>query len=232
MRAIFIVVGAALLQRFHWVAYVFGALLVLTGVKLLAQRSVEPHPERNPLVRLFRRLVPSVGDYRGSRFFIVESGRRYATPLFLVLVAVEATDVVFAIDSIPAIFAITSDPFIVFTSNIFAMLGLRALYFALADMLWRFHHLKVGLALVLVFVGAKMLLGGVYQIPIAASLGVTAALIGGSVVASLLRPRAKPLAAFRFARDRPEIGGGGRVGDSAARNPNRRRAGYESAFDC
>ncbi len=196
MRAILIVVGAALLQRFHWVAYVFGALLVLTGVKLLAQRSVEPHPERNPLVRLFQRLVPSVGDYRGSRFFIVESGRRYATPLFLVLVAVEASDVVFAIDSIPAIFAVTSDPFIVFTSNIFAMLGLRALYFALADMLWRFHHLKVGLALVLVFVGAKMLIGGVYQIPITASLGVTTALIGGSVVASLRRPRAKPSAPF------------------------------------
>jgi tellurite resistance protein TerC len=204
MRAILIVIGTALLQRFHWVAYVFGALLILTGIKLLAQRGVEVHPERNPLFRLLRRVVPSVGDYRGSRFFIVESGRRYATPLFLVLVAVEATDLVFAIDSIPAIFAITSDPFIVFTSNVFAMLGLRALYFALADMLWRFHHLKVGLALVLVFVGAKMLVAGVYQIPIAVSLGVAAALIGGSLVTSQLRPRTRPLGALQSARDRPK----------------------------
>jgi tellurite resistance protein TerC len=205
MRAILIVIGTALLQRFHWFAYVFGALLVLTGIKLLVQRTVEPQPERNPLFRLLRRVVPSVGDYRGSRFFIVEAGRRYATPLFLVLVAVEATDLVFAIDSIPAIFAITSDPFIVFTSNVFAMLGLRALYFALADMLWRFHHLKVGLALVLVFVGVKMLVAGVYPIPIAVSLCVTAALIGGSLLASLLRPRAEPLGPLQFARDRPEV---------------------------
>jgi TerC family integral membrane protein len=196
MRAILIVIGTALLQRFHWFAYVFGALLVLTGIKLLAQRGVEVHPERNLLFRMLRRVVPSVDDYRGSRFFIVESGRRYATPLFLVLVAVEATDVVFAIDSIPAIFAITSDPFIVFTSNVFAMLGLRALYFALADMLWRFHHLKVGLALVLVFVGAKMLVAGIYQFPIAISLGVAAALLGGSLVASLLRPRRSPTVPF------------------------------------
>ncbi|HSD09398.1 MAG TPA: TerC family protein [Candidatus Binatia bacterium] len=204
MRAILIVIGTALLQRFHWFVYVFGALLILTGIKLLAQRSVEVHPERNLLFRLLRRVLPSVGDYRGSRFFIVEAGRRYATPLFLVLVAVEATDLVFAIDSIPAIFAITSDPFIVFTSNVFAMLGLRALYFALADMLWRFHHLKVGLSLVLVFIGAKMLVAGVYQIPIAVSLGVAAVLIGGSLVASLLRPRPKPLGPLHFARDRSE----------------------------
>jgi len=192
MRAILIVVGTALLQRFDWLAYVFGAVLVLTGIRLLVQRGSEPRPERNPLFRLFRRLVPSIGEYRGSRFFVVEAGRRCATPLFLVLVAVEATDLVFALDSIPAIFAITSDPFIVFTSNVFAMLGLRALYFALADMLWRFHHLKVGLALVLVFVGAKMLGASVYHLPIAVSLAVTAALIGGSVAASLLLPGAKP----------------------------------------
>jgi len=192
MRAVLIAVGTALLQRFDWLATVFGAMLVLTGIRLLVQRESEPRPERNPLFRLFRRLVPSVDGYRGGRFFVVEAGRRFATPLFLVLVAVEATDLVFALDSIPAIFAITSDPFIVFTSNVFAMLGLRALYFALADMLWRFHHLKVGLALVLVFVGTKMLAAGVYHVPIAASLGVTAALIGGSVVASLMRPRVKP----------------------------------------
>ncbi len=193
MRAFLIVVGTALLQRFHWLAYVFGALLVLTGVRLLVQRGTEPHPDRNPLYRLFRRIVPSSSEYRGSRFFVVESGRRCATPLFLVLVAVEATDLVFALDSIPAIFAITADPFIVFTSNVFAMLGLRALYFALADMLWRFHHLKVGLALVLVFVGAKMLGAAVYHVPIAVSLGVTAALIGGSLAASLIRPKTREL---------------------------------------
>jgi tellurite resistance protein TerC len=192
MRAILIVVGTALLARFHWLAYVLGAMLVLTGFRLLVQRGSEPRPERNPLFRLFRRIVPLIGDYRGSRFFVVEAGRHYATPLFLVLVAVEATDLVFALDSIPAIFAITADPFIVFTSNVFAMLGLRALYFALADMLWRFHHLKVGLALVLVFVGAKMLAAPLYHVPIAVSLALTAVLIGGSVAASLLHPRPKP----------------------------------------
>ncbi len=200
MRAILIVVGTALLQRFHWLAYVFGALLVLTGMRLLVQQGSEPRPERNPLFRLLRGIVPSVSDYRGPRFFVVESGRRYATPLFLVLLAVEATDLVFALDSIPAIFAVTSDPFIVFTSNVFAMLGLRALYFALADMLWRFHRLKVGLALVLVFVGGKMLAEPVYHVPIAVSLGVTAALIGGSVAASLIRPR-QTLPGAREARE-------------------------------
>jgi tellurite resistance protein TerC len=203
MRAILIIVGAALLDRFHWLAYVFGALLILTGLRLLAQQGVEPHPERNPLFRLLRRIVPSVDDYRGARFFVVEAGRRYATPLFLVLMAVEATDLVFAIDSIPAIFAITTDPFIVFTSNAFAMLGLRALYFALADMVWRFHHLKIGLALVLVFVGGKMLAAGVYPIPIGVSLGVTAVLIGGSLVASLMRPPAEPHAADHPVAEEP-----------------------------
>jgi tellurite resistance protein TerC len=212
MRAILIVIGTALLQRFHWFVYVFGTLLVLTGVKLLAQRGVEAHPERNPLFRLLRRVIPSVDDYRGSRFFVVESGRRAATPLFLVLVAVETTDLVFAIDSIPAIFAVTSDPFIVFTSNVFAMLGLRALYFALADMFWRFHHLKVGLALVLVFVGAKMLVAGVYPIPIAVSLGVMAALIGGSLAASLLHTRAEPSGPPRASRATASEQGGRGMG--------------------
>jgi tellurite resistance protein TerC len=200
MRAVLIVVGTALLQRFHWLAYVFGAMLVLTGLRLLVQQGAEPHPERNPLFRLLRGIVPSVSAYRGSKFFVVESGRRYATPLLLVLLAVEATDLVFALDSIPAIFAVTSDPFIVFTSNVFAMLGLRALYFALADMLWRFHRLKVGLALVLVFVGGKMLAAPVYHVPIAVSLGATAALIGGSVAASLIRPR-RTLPGAREARE-------------------------------
>ncbi len=194
MRAVFIVLGAALLQRFHWVIYVFGAFLVFTGIKLLMQRGDEIHPERNPLFRLFRRFVPSVGDYRGGRFTVVEAGKRYATPLLLVLVAIEATDIVFAVDSIPAIFAITTDPFIVYTSNIFAILGLRALYFALAGMMGQFHYLKTGLSLVLVFVGAKMLLAGTYTIPILASLGVIVTVLAGSIVASLLRRPAAPLA--------------------------------------
>ena len=191
MRAIFILLGAALLQKFHWVIYIFGAFLVFTGVKLLLQRGSEVHPERNPLFQLFRRLVPSMGDYQGPRFTVIKGGKRYATPLLLVLVCVEATDIVFAVDSIPAIFAITRDPFIVYTSNIFAILGLRALYFVLAGVMGRFHYLRVGLALVLAFVGAKMMLTDLYKIPIAASLVVVAALLAGSVVASLIRPRAE-----------------------------------------
>lgn len=187
MRALFIVLGAALLQRFHWVIYVFGGFLVFTGVKLFVQRGDEVHPERNPLFRLFRRFVRSVGEYRGQHFTVKEGGRRYATPLLLVLVAIEATDIVFAVDSIPAIFAVTDDPFLVYTSNIFAILGLRALYFALSGILEKFRYLKVGLSGVLVFVGLKMLVSGVYKVPILASLGVIVALLGGSVLISLLR---------------------------------------------
>jgi tellurite resistance protein TerC len=185
MRGVFIVVGAAMIERFHWVLYAFGVILLLTGIKLLMQRSIEVHPERNPIFRWFRRIVPAVADYHGGRFTVVKDGRRFATPLLLVLVAIEASDLVFAVDSIPAVFAVTQDPFIVFTSNIFAILGLRAMYFLLADVVTRFTYLKVGLALVLVFVGAKMLLAEVYKIPILASLVVVALLIGGSVVASL-----------------------------------------------
>ena len=193
MRAVFILAGAALLQRFHWIVYAFGGFLVITGVKLLLHRGDEIHPERNPVYRLFRRLVPAVSDYRGARFTVVENGKRYATPLLAVLVVVEATDVVFAVDSIPAIFAVTTDPFIVYTSNIFAILGLRALYFLLAGVMDKFHYLKVGLALVLCFVGVKMLLVDFYKIPIAASLAAVATLLAGSVAASLLWPRPEPL---------------------------------------
>jgi len=193
MRAVFILAGAALLQRFHWIVYAFGGFLVITGVKLLLHRGDEIHPERNPVYRLFRRLVPAVSDYRGARFTVVENGKRYATPLLAVLVVVEATDVVFAVDSIPAIFAVTTDPFIVYTSNIFAILGLRALYFLLAGVMDKFHYLKVGLALVLCFVGIKMLIMDFYKIPIAASLAAVATLLAGSVAASLLRPRPEPL---------------------------------------
>lgn len=189
MRAIFIGVGAALLQQFHWVIYFFGGFLILTGVKLFVQREVEMDPSRNFLFRLLVHLIPSTTEHYGARFFIAKKGRRYATPLFLVLLAVEVTDIIFAVDSIPAIFAVTSDPFIVYTSNIFAILGLRSLYFLLAGIIGRFQYLKVGLACVLVFVGVKMLIVDFYKIPIAASLMVIAALIGGSIVASLLCPQ-------------------------------------------
>ena len=186
MRAVFIVVGAAMLQRFHWVIYVFGAFLVFTGARMLFRKDEELHPERNPVFRLFQKLVPAVSDYDGPRFTVVRNGRRFATPLLLVLVAIEATDLVFAVDSIPAIFAVTTDPFIVYTSNIFAILGLRALYFLLAGVVGKFRFLKIGLALVLVFVGSKMLLLDVYKIPTPVSLLVVVLLLGGSIAASLL----------------------------------------------
>jgi tellurite resistance protein TerC len=189
LRFVFIVAGAALLERFHFLFYVFGAFLAFTGVKLLLQRDEEVDPQKNVLLRLFRRLVPTVSDYRGQAFIVVENGKRYATPLLAVLVAIEGTDVVFAADSIPAIFAVTTDPFIVFTSNMFAIFGLRSLYFALAGIMDLFRYLKIGLALVLIFIGAKMLLSGVFHVPILVSLGVIVLLLGGSVVASLLHRR-------------------------------------------
>lgn len=188
MRGIFIGLGAVLLQRYHWIIYPFGALLIWTGVKLLIQRLTEVHPQNNFLVRLFKRFMPMTADYKGTSFIVIESGRRYATPLLLVLVTIEVTDLIFAVDSIPAIFAVTSDPFIVYTSNIFAMLGLRAIYFALAGVMGKFHYLRVGLALVLVFVGTKMLFSTIFDVPIVISLAVVVVFIGIAVVASLLFP--------------------------------------------
>ena len=186
MRAIFIAAGAALITKFHWIIYLFGALLLLTGVKLFVQRNEHMQPEKNPVLRLFRRFVPTVAEFHGQRFTVVQAGRRYATPLLAVLVLVEATDLVFAVDSIPAVFAVTKDPFIVYTSNIFAILGLRAMFFLLAGVMDRFLYLKPGLAAVLVFVGAKMMLTDIYKIPIGASLGVVAAILAVAVVASLV----------------------------------------------
>jgi len=186
MRAVFIFAGAALLEAFHWVIYVFGGILILTGVKLLLQRDAELHPERNPIFRPFRRLVPSVAEYHGAKFTVRQGGRRFATPLLAVLVAVEATDLVFAVDSIPAVFAVTRDPFIVYTSNIFAILGLRAMYFLLAGVMDRFRFLKLGLAAVLVFVGVKMTIVELYKIPIGVSLAVVAGTLALAVVASLI----------------------------------------------
>ncbi len=185
MRALFIAAGATLLETFHWTIYVFGGFLVLTGIKMARHRGGEVHPERNPVLRGLRRFVPITAEYRGQRFFVKEGVKRYATPMLAVLVAVETTDVLFAVDSIPAIFAVTKEPFLVFTSNAFAILGLRALYFLLAGMMSRFVYLKLGLAAVLVFVGAKMLLTDVYHVPVWASLLVIAALLAASVYASL-----------------------------------------------
>ncbi len=200
LRAIFILLGAALLAAFHWMMYVFGAVLVYTGVKLFLQKGTEVHPERNPLFRLFARVVPAVSEYRGPRFLVRDLGRWVATPLLLVLVAIEATDVVFAVDSIPAIFAITLDPFIVYTSNICAILGLRALFFLLAGVMEGLHYLRAGLAMVLVFVGIKMLAADFYKdkvsdrVAIVVSLAVVTLLIAGAVVASLVRQRLVPSA--------------------------------------
>ena len=189
MRALFIFAGAALLQSFHGVMYVFGAFLILSGVKLLLQKDAEIHPERNALFRIFSGMIRSVPNYEGARLFVRRQGRWFATPLFLVLISIEVTDVIFAVDSIPAIFAVTSDPFIVFTSNIFAILGLRSMYLLLAGIIDRFHYLKIGLALVLVFVGMKMVFMDIYKIPIASSLAAIAFILGVSIGLSLLRPK-------------------------------------------
>jgi tellurite resistance protein TerC len=189
MRAIFIGAGAALVQRFHWVMYIFGAILVVTGIRLMFGGDDEIEPDKNLIFRLIRRFVPAVSQYHGKQFVIVQNGKRYATPLLIVLLAIEATDLVFAVDSIPAIFAITVDPFIIYTSNIFAIMGLRSLYFLLARVIDRFHLLKIALALVLLFVGAKMLIVHWYKIPIGVSLAVIASLLIGGVVLSFLFPQ-------------------------------------------
>ena len=188
MRAAFILLGVALIERFHWVIYLMGAFLIVTGIKMATQKDEEIHPERNPVLRLFRRLMPVTETYEGDRFFVRRGGKLLATPLFIVVLVVETTDVIFAVDSIPAILAITLDPFIVYTSNVFAILGLRALYFALAGIMRLFHYLPYGLSLILIFVGIKMLLVDIYKIPIGMSLGIVAGVLGISVIASILFP--------------------------------------------
>lgn len=190
MRAIMIAAGVALIAKFNWIIYLFGAFLVLTGVKMAVKREEEIHPERNPVVRWFKRWMPVTADFRGDRFFVLENGVRHATPLFVVLLLVEVSDLIFAVDSIPAIFAVTTDPFIVYTSNVFAILGLRSLYFALAGVMDKFHYLKVGLGVVLAFVGVKMLLAhSAWKIDTLVALGVVVAILAVSVAASLLWPR-------------------------------------------
>jgi tellurite resistance protein TerC len=189
MRAMFIGAGAALLERFHWILYVFGAFLLFTGFKMAFHRNEEIHPEHNPVLRLVRRLMPVTNDYEGPHFFVRRAGTLMATPLFMVLVLVETTDLIFAVDSIPAIFAVTQDPFLVYTSNIFAILGLRSLYFVLAGVMDKFVYLKIGLAAILVFVGTKMLATEVYKVPATVSLLVVVAILTAAVVASVLRNR-------------------------------------------
>jgi tellurite resistance protein TerC len=187
-RAIFIVTGLALITRFHWVIYLFGGFLIFTGIKMMLQNDKKLEPEKNPVVKLFRRFFSVSDSYDGGKFFIKREGRWLATPLFLVLLFVETTDVIFAVDSIPAVFAITLDPFIAYTSNIFAILGLRSLFFLLAGMMEMFHYLGVGLSVILVFVGTKMLISDIYHIPIGMALGVLAAILVVSVIASVLHP--------------------------------------------
>ncbi len=189
LRAIFIATGSALLSNFHWMIYVFGGFLIVTGIKMFLQGDEKIEPENNPVVRLFQRMMPVSHNYHGQNFFISKEGRIYATLMMVVLIVVETTDVIFAVDSIPAIFAITTDPFIVYTSNVFAILGLRALYFMLAGVMEMFVYLKVGLSFVLVFVGVKMMLVDVYKIPIGASLGVIGGILLISVLGSVLSQR-------------------------------------------
>jgi tellurite resistance protein TerC len=193
MRAAMIAGGAYLIEQFHFVMYVFGAFLVFTGIRMMMRVEHDIDPGANPVIRLVRRLVPVTDAYHGQKFFVRlnhgATSRLFVTPLFVVLTLVETTDLIFAVDSIPAIFAVTRDPFIVYSSNVFAILGLRALYFLLAGVIHRFHYLKAGLSIVLVFVGAKMLMADIYKVPIALSLAVIVAVLVGAAVASLLWPR-------------------------------------------
>jgi len=188
MRAIFILAGVGLIRRFHWIIYLFGALLIYSGIKFLRQENANIHPEKNPVLRVFRRLMPVTKDYVGGKFFVRQRGL-YATPLLVALLVVETSDLLFAVDSIPAILAITLNTFIVYTSNVFAILGLRSMYFALATMMDIFHYLHYGLSVVLIFIGAKMLLSHYYEIPTVVALLTVLLVLGISVAASLLLPK-------------------------------------------
>lgn len=198
MRGAMIATGALLLERFHWVIYIFGAFLVITGIRMALSSGEAIEPEANPVLRLLRRFIPVTTRFHGEKFFVREAlrpgeaVRRVATPLFVVLVLVETTDVVFALDSIPAIFGVTRDPFLVYSSNVFAILGLRSLYFVLAGVIGRFHLLKYGLSVVLSFVGVKMIIAEWYKIPIGIALGVVALVLLASVLLSLVIPPKEP----------------------------------------
>lgn len=189
MRALFIGVGAVLIAQFHYILYLFGIFLVITGIRMAFDKGDEVNPEENILVKLFRRFFSVSDKYHGSNFFIIEDGVRKATLLFIVLLIVEATDILFAVDSIPAVFAVTQDPFIVYTSNIFAILGLRSLYFALAGIMNLFHYLKFGLSIILTFIGVKMLIMDLYKIPIGLALGFVIFVLIASIIASKIWPQ-------------------------------------------
>lgn len=188
MRMLFIFAGIALISKFHWMLYIFGAILIYSGVKMVKSKDVEVHPEKNPVLKLFQRFMPVTTEYHGSAFFVRENSRWYATPLIVVLLVIETTDVVFAVDSVPAVLAISRDAFIVYTSNIMAILGLRALYFALAGVMKLFRHLHYGLAAILVFVGFKMIAADMIHIPITLSLAVIGGVLAVSIAASVLLP--------------------------------------------
>ncbi len=189
MRGIMIVLGAVLLDKFHWIIYLFGAFLIVTGVRMAFHQEAEVHPERNPLLKLVRLILHVTHDYEHDHFVVRQAGQVLVTPLLLVLLAVETTDVIFALDSIPAIFAVTQNPFLVYTSNVFAILGLRSLYFVFANAMGRFSYLKLGLAVVLSFVGVKMVLADIFHIPTALSLGVIAVVLTVAIVTSIMRAR-------------------------------------------
>lgn len=189
MRGLLIVVGATLIKEFHWIIYLFGAFLIFTGIRMARHGDETIDPGQNPLVRLLRRLLPITEGYEGDKFFVRRAGALLATPLLVVLLVIESSDLVFAVDSIPAIFAVTDNAFLVYTSNIFAILGLRSLYFLLAGVVDKFSYLKLGLSVVLVFVGVKMVIADIYKIPVGVSLAVIAAVLGISIAASLWRDR-------------------------------------------
>jgi tellurite resistance protein TerC len=204
-RVIFIFLGVALIERFHWVLYLFGGVLVFTAVRMVLDREREVHPERNPVLRLFRKFVPVTPDYMEDKFFVRWKGRWFATPLLVVLLVVETTDIIFAVDSIPAIFAITVDPFIIFTSNAFAILGLRALYFALENVLQRLRYLHYGLAAVLAFVGAKIFVSDFYKVPVEYALAVVGLVLLITVAVSLRKSGHPARSAKNVPRPPPDI---------------------------
>jgi tellurite resistance protein TerC len=187
MRAAFIVLGVGLIRRFEWIIYLFGAFLIYTGFKFIREETTDVHPDRNPVLKIIRRWLPVTPDYVGGKFFVRDPGL-YATPLFIVLLVIETTDILFAVDSVPAILAITLNAFIVYTSNVFAILGLRSMYFALSGMMDIFHYLHYGLAAVLIFIGAKMMVSHYYTIPTEWALVAVGGLLGISIVASLVFP--------------------------------------------
>lgn len=195
MRAIFVATGLLIVERIHWVIYLFGAFLIYTGIKIFLRKGkeLELHPENNPVIKLFRRFMPVTKDYQGDRFWLKKNGGYLATPLFIVVLVIETTDIVFAVDSIPAVLSITLDPFIVYSSNVFAILGLRALFFALAAIIQRWRYLSYGLSAILVFLGFKMLFSVLFRVPTGIALGVVATILAVSAIASVLRPWGKEM---------------------------------------